>query len=198
MEEGCGRRGGMARCGGEGAVPADGGEYHGDRVVGMVGDEDGEWMAGVVAEALRAKAARREGGVFEFEALGRKALEDRVGLGVRWEDCRDGGELRRGGHTDEVQAIVLCDGLVCSGSWDGSIRVWSRASGELEQTLAWLAGAPVRPGRGAPKMSAPGRGAGRCIKSGALLGSDYTVRVEGSNPGHDISTLPVLPVQQTR
>ncbi len=25
-----------------------------------------------------------------------------------------------------------------------------------------LAGAPGRPGRGAPKMSAPGRGAGRC------------------------------------
>ena len=115
--------------------PLMGEEYLGDRVVGMVGGEDGEWMAGVVAEALRAKAARREGRVLEFEALGRKALEDRVGLGVRWEDYRDGGELRLGGHADTVRAIALCDGRVCSGSRDGSIRVWSRASGELERTL---------------------------------------------------------------
>jgi hypothetical protein len=43
----------------------------------------------VVAEARRAKAARREGAAFESELLGRtrKALEDRVGLGVRWGRC---------------------------------------------------------------------------------------------------------------
>jgi WD40 repeat protein len=105
--------------------------------VGMVGSEDGEWMAGVVAEALRAKAARREGAVFEFEALGRKALEDRVGLGVRWEEYREGGELRLGGHEGPgaISAIVAWDGRVCSGSFGGSIRVWSRASGEHERTL---------------------------------------------------------------
>jgi WD40 repeat protein len=110
-------------------------EYLRARVVGMVGGEDGEWMAGVVAEALRAKAARREGAVFEFEALGRKALEDRVGLGVRWEEYREGGVLRLGGHSYGVLAIAACDGRVWSGSQDGSIRVWSRASGEHERTL---------------------------------------------------------------
>ncbi len=55
-------------------------------VVGMAPVEDAEWMEGVVAEALRAKAAReageREG--FELELLGPKALDDRVRLGVKW------------------------------------------------------------------------------------------------------------------
>ena len=60
---------------------------------------------------------------------------------------------------------------------------------------AGLAGAPGRPGRGAPKTSAPGRGAGRCKKMrGATWKHDdeYTVRLEGTNrvsmagqrPGH--------------
>jgi hypothetical protein len=37
--------------------PLMGEEYLRNRVVGMVGGEDGEWLAGVMAEALRAKAA---------------------------------------------------------------------------------------------------------------------------------------------
>jgi hypothetical protein len=45
-------------------------EYLGNRVVGMVGGKDGEWMAGVVAEALRAKEARREGAVLELSCWG--------------------------------------------------------------------------------------------------------------------------------
>jgi len=61
------KRGAAGEAGWRGVVgkvrfPLMGEEYLGDRVVGMVGGEDGEWMAGVVAEALRAKAARREGG----------------------------------------------------------------------------------------------------------------------------------------
>lgn len=75
-------------------------EYLRDRLVDTALEQDKEWMAGVVAEALGAKAARREGAVFEFEVLGRKALEDRVGLGVRWEEYREGGELRLEGHED--------------------------------------------------------------------------------------------------
>jgi WD40 repeat protein len=113
--------------------PLMGEEYLRNRVVGI--GEDGEWMAGVVAEALRAKAARREGAVFELEALGRKALEDRVGLGVRWEEYREGGELRLVGQARRVSAFVACAGRMCSGSFDGSIRVWSGASGEHERTL---------------------------------------------------------------
>ncbi len=46
-----------------------------------------------VLKALQAKAARREGTAFESELLGRKVLEDRVGLGVRgggWSTGREG------------------------------------------------------------------------------------------------------------
>ncbi len=41
-----------------------------------------------MADALRAKTARREGAAFEFELLGWMALEDRVGLDVRWEEYK--------------------------------------------------------------------------------------------------------------
>ncbi len=66
-------------------------EYLRNRVAGMVGGEDGEWMTGVVAEALRSKAARRDGAVLELELLERKAVVDRVRLGVRWEEYIEGG-----------------------------------------------------------------------------------------------------------
>jgi hypothetical protein len=83
------KRGAAGEAGWRGVVgkvrfPLMGEEYLGDRVVGMVGGEDGEWMAGVVAEALRAKAARRKGAAPEFELLGRKAASHRLWPGVRW------------------------------------------------------------------------------------------------------------------
>ena len=34
-----------------------------------------------------------------------------------------------------MTAMVACEGRMCSGSDDGSLRVWSRASGEHERTL---------------------------------------------------------------
>ncbi len=61
-----------------------------------------------------------------------------------------------------------------------------RSSWSSSSRAAGLAGAPGRPGRGAPKTSAPGRGAGRCKKlRGATWKHDdeYTVGHEGSNPG---------------
>ena len=42
-------------------------EYLRGHVAGMVDGEDGEWMARVVAEALRAKAARRKCAMLELE-----------------------------------------------------------------------------------------------------------------------------------
>jgi hypothetical protein len=42
-------------------------EYLWGHVVAVVGEEDKEWMAGVVAEALRAKVAQWEGAVLEFD-----------------------------------------------------------------------------------------------------------------------------------
>ena len=112
-------------------------EYLRSRVVGMAPAEDAEWMEGVVAEALRAKAARGSSKRFEPTLLGPKALDHRVGLGVKWADYLDGGERRLQGHTAHVAALAECEGRVCSGSWDGSIRVWSAAGAEPspERTL---------------------------------------------------------------
>ena len=121
--------------------------YLRSRVVGMAPAEDVEWMEGVVAEALRAKAARGDGAVFEFELLGPKAVDDRVGLGVKWEKYADGGGRRLTGHTADVWAVVECDtadvwavvecaeyeGRVCSGSLDGSIKMW-KTTGPGEAT----------------------------------------------------------------
>jgi hypothetical protein len=115
------------------SFPLMGEEYLRNRVVGtrMVGGEDGEWMAGVVAEALRAKAARREGVVFKL--LGRKAVVDRVGLGERWEEYLEEAELLLAGHGENVSAIVACDGRICCLSWDESIWVRSRALGSMSR-----------------------------------------------------------------
>ena len=99
------------------------------RVVGMAPAEDKEWMEGIVAEALRAKTAqasrRGDGSCLEFKLLGPKALDDREGLGSEWWKCAEGGERRLIGHTHAVMAVAECDGRVCSGSLDGSIRVCS-------------------------------------------------------------------------
>ena len=95
------------------------------RVKGMAPAKDPERMEGVVAEALLARAARREGKDFVFELLGPKALDRRVGLGVRWGQYLDGEELRLNGHTDDITAIAQYEGQILSGSWDGSIRVWN-------------------------------------------------------------------------
>ena len=108
--------------------------------MGMVGGRDGDWVAGVVAEALR---AQREGAAFELKLLGRKALMERAWPGVRWEEHTKGGALLLKGHGDNARpgghALMLaaCDGRVCCGLFDGSIRVWSRASGEHERTLGF-------------------------------------------------------------
>jgi hypothetical protein len=109
--------------------------YLRSRVVGMAPAEDAEWMAGVVAEALQARAALSAGSGFEPGLLGPRALENRVGSGVRWEEHAGGRERRLEGHAHEVAALAECGGRVCSGSLDGSIRVWARATGEHERTL---------------------------------------------------------------
>ena len=118
-------------------------EYLQRRVVDMVPAEDAEWMEGVVAEALRAKDARlrEDGGDFEFDLLGPKALDPRVGLKVLWGDYADGGGRRLSGHTSYVWAVVECEGRVCSGSGDGSIRVWSMTAEATEERTLVPAGA---------------------------------------------------------
>ncbi len=86
-------------------------------------------MAGVVAEALRAEAVRGNGLGFEFELLGPNALDYRAELEVLWEDYADGGEWRLRRQTDNVTAVAAYEGRVCSGSLDGSIRMWGAVEG---------------------------------------------------------------------
>jgi hypothetical protein len=125
--------------------------YLRSRVVGMAPAEDAEWMEGVVAEALRAKAAHGDGGGFEFKLLGPKALDDRVGLGIDW--YTDGGERRLKGHRADVRAIAECAGRICSGSLDGSIRVWSM-TGEQGPVLVPEGRVPAVPNDGIYSLSA--------------------------------------------
>ena len=126
--------------------PLMGDEYLQSRVLGMVSSpgEETEWMAGIVDEALLAKKARKEGrgATFGFVLLGQKALVNRIGYGVRWEDYKDGGELRLGPSFGSVCAIAECEGWICSssrglGQFDmDSILVWSRATEDhCERTM---------------------------------------------------------------
>ena len=72
------------------------------RVRECLGGLDGEEIGGVVEEALRAKAAMRDGVRVDVRLLGPKATVGRAGRGVRWEDYssmadgegRDCGDMR--------------------------------------------------------------------------------------------------------
>ena len=118
--------------------PLMGGEYLGGRVREAVGGLEGEGLDGIVEEALRAKAAMRDGVRADVRLLGTTATVRRAGRGVRWEDClsmADGGGRRLQGHTMGVTAVAACEGRICSGSRDGTVRIWNGASLEEERTL---------------------------------------------------------------
>ena len=106
------------------------------KALGMVPEKFREWMEGLVGEALRAKAAVRAKATVEVGQLGAKALTRRRGRGVDWgRYCQDGGGRRLRGHSCAVQALAECEGRMCSGSADGSIRVWRRDTLEEERML---------------------------------------------------------------
>ena len=99
-------------------------------------EDHADWIDGLVGEALRAKAAVREKAPLKLRLLGAKALTRRRGMGVEWGRYAGGGEGRRlEGHSDFVVSLAQCAGRMCSGSWDGSIRVWSIATLEQERVI---------------------------------------------------------------
>ena len=78
---------------------------------------------------MRAKAAVREKAPLKLRLLGAKALTRRRGMGVEWGRYAGGGEGRRlKRHSGLVLSLAQCEGRLCSGSWDGSIRVWNTAT----------------------------------------------------------------------
>jgi hypothetical protein len=111
--------------------------YLQSRAIGALPAEYGDWIAGLVGEALRAKAAWADTAPDSATPLGPKSQVPRAGKGVRWSEYVDGGVMpaRLEGHTGNVHAVAECQGRVCSGSWDGTIRVWNRATLVLERTL---------------------------------------------------------------
>ena len=113
------------------------------QLVGKLPMEYADWMEGLVADALRAKAARTEGAALETILMGPKALVPRIGRGVNWDEYVCGGELRLEGHAMDVLSLASCEGRMCSGSSDGSIRVWNRATLQHERTLREVVGDPV-------------------------------------------------------
>ena len=92
-----------------------------------------KWVKPLVREALMAKSAQN--GAIELMHLGPKALNPRLGGGVRWERYADGGQMMLSGHHHEVQTVAFCDARVYSGCAYGFIRVWNRATLEHERTL---------------------------------------------------------------
>jgi hypothetical protein len=97
--------------------------------------EHADWIDGLVLEVFRIKCAGRQRELVGARLLGEEAHVRRPRPGVRWERYGAGGERRLQGHTDAVWAVAKCEGRMCSGSGDGSIRVWGGASLEHERTL---------------------------------------------------------------
>jgi hypothetical protein len=95
-----------------------------------------DWIEGLMSEASRVKlipAAERA--AVKLRLLEPKALIPRICRGVRWEQCRIGGERRLDGHSNAVTSLAECQGMVCSGSEDGSIRVWDKDTLTCARTL---------------------------------------------------------------
>ena len=99
-------------------------------------EDHADWIDGLVGEALRAKAAVREYVPLKLRLLGAKAMTHRRGVGVEWGRYSGGGEGRRlKGHSSHVNSLAQCAGRMCSGSEDGSIRVWNIATLEQERVI---------------------------------------------------------------
>ena len=147
--------------------------------------EEAAWEALVGrSQALRAEAARQEAVAFEVTLLGPEDLSLREGGGAAPGAARGpgvyagpdagGGERRLEGHTGDVNAVVECGGWICSGSSDGSIMLWNRATLAHERTL--------REGGAADPVSALAVWGGRLI-SGHGGARDGRLRVWDARTG---------------
>ena len=106
--------------------------------------EESEVLGELVSEAVEVKrAARERPGKVELGALASRALVARRGRGVAWGRYVGGGERRLDGHRREASALAECMGRVCSGAWDGSIRIWSRSTLAVERVLEAEGGGSV-------------------------------------------------------
>ena len=108
------------------------------RVMSALGGLDAPWITAVVEEAMRIKAAIKNGKSADVLLLGTKATTRRTGRAVRWADYAgqaDGGGRRLQGQTGSVTAVAVCEGQICSGSMDGTVRVWNRETLEQQRVM---------------------------------------------------------------
>ena len=99
-------------------------------------EEEWDWFDSLLVEAVTAKRALQTKAPVTLRKLGAKALTRRRGMGVDWGRYSGGGAGRRlEGHVGDVWALAECSGRMCSGSLDGSIRVWSIETLEEERVI---------------------------------------------------------------
>jgi WD40 repeat protein len=111
-------------------------EYLECKVREVLPEEDWDWTDSLIVEAVDAMRALRTKAPVTLRMLGAKALTRRGGMGVDWGRYSGGGAGRMlEGHLDDVMALVECSGRMCSGSLDGTIRVWSMTTLEEERVL---------------------------------------------------------------
>ena len=72
----------------------------------------------------------------ELRYLDAAVLVPRGERGVNWAECAGVGERRLAAGQWAYSVSAHGRGLVCGGRHDGSIRVWNRATLEVERTLA--------------------------------------------------------------
>jgi WD40 repeat protein len=111
-------------------------------LAGLLGEGCGglAGLGDLVGEAMVLKrVGREEWGRQRLRHLDGRAMEGRRGE-VSWEKYLRGGE-RRLDAGQEVGSLAADGGYVCGGLHDGSIRVWSRSTLELERTLTGHRGA---------------------------------------------------------
>jgi hypothetical protein len=84
-----------------------------------------DWIESLVVDELRVRCALQTNAPVELEQLGAKSQTRRRGVGVDWHlYSKVGGRILKG-HSAEVLALAECSGWMCSGSLDGSIRLWN-------------------------------------------------------------------------
>jgi hypothetical protein len=105
-----------------------------DEAIGMLPESAG--LEGLVLESglLNSMAADLWAGR-ELRYLDAKVLVPRRGRGVSWAEYAGGGERRLAAGQVAYCVSAHGRGVVCGGLKDGSIRVWNRATLEVERTM---------------------------------------------------------------
>jgi hypothetical protein len=115
-------------------------EFLADEARGMLPDSTG--LEGLVLESAFLKSmAANLWGAKVLRYLDSAVLVRRRGRGVNWAECSGEGQRRLATGQWVMSVSAHGRGLVCGGLHDGSIRVWNRATLEVERTLTGHTGA---------------------------------------------------------